>query len=517
MPRPRAGERVLGPFPKWGDRAKAIPWTGRSRIIHVHPGRLNDKGSEETPFYFATRAEALEAKQRLEGLTEEATRTVAQAIEKFLAYLAENEREKKTIEGYEWALGRMFPNADRIPLAHLAKPEHCQLLYTRLRKDRAQTRGRKPAKGAPARPAPVRALATDTHRNILVMSRSFVKWCCDFPQTLIKKNGFVPVKGMGKRKRGKVKLTIDEARKFLVVCITMANAGDQGAVAAMVTLLLGMRATEVASRLVRDVDDRCTKMRLMQVAALDQRTKTEEECTKEIPEMLRPYLRALCRDKAATASLWDYTRNGSGWAAGKILEQLAISAVPLDVATLAERSGVGYASTSTIVLRMCKAKQVARAGRGLYRAATGTALAVRRVTPASWKPKRHWVLRSVRRMCEQAGVVVVTAHSMRGLQATLATIGGIKELLKKVAQDIGHDSERTTIDHYIDPRALAGETQRRANDLLLEGLLPQGEQGEQTRTGSNSEPTTLVHPGSISSGNETPGIIPAPPRGRGAN
>ncbi len=80
MPRPRAGERVLGPFPKWGDRAKAIPWTGRSRIIHVHPGRLNDKGSEETPFYFATRAEALEAKQRLEGLTEEATRTVAQTV-----------------------------------------------------------------------------------------------------------------------------------------------------------------------------------------------------------------------------------------------------------------------------------------------------------------------------------------------------------------------------------------------------------------------------------------------------
>jgi hypothetical protein len=34
-----------------------------------------------------------------------------------------------------------------------------------------------------------------------------------------------------------------------------ANAGEEGAAAAMLALLLGMRATEITARVVRDLDD----------------------------------------------------------------------------------------------------------------------------------------------------------------------------------------------------------------------------------------------------------------------
>jgi hypothetical protein len=50
-------------------------------------------------------------------------------------------------------------------------------------------------------------------------------------------------------------LRIDEARKLVDVCLRSANGGDEAAVGVMTALLLGLRASEVTDRVVRDLDD----------------------------------------------------------------------------------------------------------------------------------------------------------------------------------------------------------------------------------------------------------------------
>ncbi len=63
------------------------------------------------------------------------------------------------------------------------------------------------------------------------------------------------VEPIGQRNRGKKQLRIDEARRFVEMAIKKANAGDDAAVSALTALLLGLRASEVTDRVVRDLDD----------------------------------------------------------------------------------------------------------------------------------------------------------------------------------------------------------------------------------------------------------------------
>ena len=60
---------------------------------------------------------------------------------------------------------------------------------------------------------------------------------------------------MGKRRHGKEQLRIDEARRWQAKAIEFADGGEKGAIAAMTCLLMGMRCSEVVSRVVRDLDD----------------------------------------------------------------------------------------------------------------------------------------------------------------------------------------------------------------------------------------------------------------------
>ena len=62
------------------------------------------------------------------------------------------------------------------------------------------------------------------------------------------------IKGQGRRKKGKPQLRANEARIWFAKAMELAEQGDQGALAAIMTLVLGMRAGEVVTRLVRDVD-----------------------------------------------------------------------------------------------------------------------------------------------------------------------------------------------------------------------------------------------------------------------
>lgn len=466
MPRRQDTERYLGPYVH-----------GRKfRVWHIvpNPGGV---GSVRTPTDHATQAEALAEIAAGQKLIGQVASTVQKAIDLFLEYKVADQKADATVEDYGYSLAAMFPDAEHTPMVNLERPDFCLKLYTKLRTTPSKKTGRNPA--------------TDTHKNYLGQTKTFLRWCIAYPQCFIKKSGFESVKGLGKRKRGKKQLTIDEAGRFVFGCVVRANCGDQGAVAALICLTMGLRAREVAQLLVKDVDAKGTLLRVTD-------SKTDAGIRNVmIPRFMRVYFAALCQGKAGKDWLWDPARNGSGYATGKILEALTLTNVPQSAPMLAEKTGVGHEVCQVLLYRMAKNGLAARTARGLYHAVTEHgpgALAMRRERAEDWKPNRTWVLQSTKRLCREAGVTVVSAHSLRGLYATLATIGGMNSMLDDVAKAMGHENKTTTVAHYTDPTALANERQNRAMEVLM-GHVEQ-------------RPLMLEN-----SGYETPDIVPGPKRG----
>lgn len=93
----------------------------------------------------------------------------------------------------------------------------------------------------------------DTHRNTLGQARTFFGWCVD--RGYMRRNPAEKLKGIGRRKRGKPQLRIDEAQKLMAACKADASPGAAGT---MVALLLGMRASEIVGIVVRDLDAEAT-------------------------------------------------------------------------------------------------------------------------------------------------------------------------------------------------------------------------------------------------------------------
>lgn len=129
--------------------------------------------------------------------------------------------------------------------------------------------------------------SVDTHRNMLAEAKSFLRWCAAPAQRWLPANVLEGVEGQGRRHHGKPQLRIDEARLWMKTALELADAGKEGALAALVTLLLGMRCSEVVSRQVRDVDD---GGRLLWIP--DSKTNAGRR-TLEVPEGLRARLAKL--------------------------------------------------------------------------------------------------------------------------------------------------------------------------------------------------------------------------------
>lgn len=266
MARRTKPERVLGPYRHYN----------RWRVLLVSAGgekALTDYESEE------------EARQVVRSLKRELSkggnRTVAEAREKYEAYMREDKGNKeRSITATSWRLGIFFHEEDL--LIDELTPARCRGYYEALR-----TR---------PRPNTNRPLAVDSHRNILAEAKSFLKWCVG--QRWIARNPLEEVIGVGRRRHGKAQLRIDEARRWQAKAVEFAEQGQTGAVAAMMSLVMGMRASEIVSRVVRDLDD---DGRLLWIPE----TKTEAgKRTLPVPEFLQPYLRQVAKGKAPSDSLF---------------------------------------------------------------------------------------------------------------------------------------------------------------------------------------------------------------------
>jgi integrase len=208
--------------------------------------------------------------------------TIAEAKEKYEVHLRDEKQNKeRSYTATLWRLGIFFPDED-LPLSALT-PQKCASYYQGLR-DRPTKYGK--------------PMAVDSHRNILAEARTFLKW--SIGKGWLRTNPLEGVQGTGKRRHGKPQLRIDEARKWQAKAVPLAEEGEDGAVAALVTLVMGLRAGEVVSRIVRDLDD---DGRLLWIP--DSKTEAGKR-TLQVPEFLRTYLLALAKGKRSEDLLFGY-------------------------------------------------------------------------------------------------------------------------------------------------------------------------------------------------------------------
>jgi integrase len=138
-------------------------------------------------------------------------------------------------------------------------------------------------------------LAVDTHRNCLAEAKTFLAWCVE--NKWLPTNPLANVRGVGRRRHGKKQLTIDEARRWLRVAMDLAPSED-GAVAAILLLLCGLRSSEVVDRIVRDVDDRGRVLRVPFGKTLAAARVVA------LPAELKPHMVALCKGKTPESRLF---------------------------------------------------------------------------------------------------------------------------------------------------------------------------------------------------------------------
>jgi site-specific recombinase XerD len=222
MAQRRKGERVLGPYPH----------AGKWRLIVVGPG--GEKSRRE----YESEKEAQRVKVRVtRELAVAEERTIADAKKEYMGHLLEVKGNKPgSVEDTAYRLGMFFAEVDGegrvvrdLKDATLASitPAKGEALYASLRTRKTKDGG---------------VLAVDSHRTMLAAAKTFFRWCV-VEKKWLPRNPFELVKGIGKVRHGKEQLRIDEARRWMVEAQGQAEAGSAGAVAAMMALVMGMRAS----------------------------------------------------------------------------------------------------------------------------------------------------------------------------------------------------------------------------------------------------------------------------------
>jgi integrase len=260
------------------------PARGRWRVALV-------EGGARVYRYFPTREEAetflREANRQFRRSGDKSVEEGIEAYEQYL--LTEKGNKPGSVEDTLFRLRAFFPDTE-LPLADLS-PQKCSGYYEALR-TRISPRIKK-------------AYSVDTQRNILAEAKTFLRWCTE--KRFLFKSPLDQVKGIGKRRHGKPQLRIDEARRWLKVAAELAERGEGQAVVAMLALVMGMRATEILSRVVRDLDD---EGRLLWIP--DSKTEAGRR-TLEVPDLVRPHLQRLVHGKGKDEPIFgehwrDYVR-----------------------------------------------------------------------------------------------------------------------------------------------------------------------------------------------------------------
>lgn len=213
--------------------------------------------------------------------------TVAEAIEAYCTHLRESGGRAGSLKSAHQQLVRFFESMLDQPLA-VVTPQRATDLYGKLRAE---------------------SLAVATHQRCLRRARGLFAWCVE--QRLVKKNPIASVKPVGMASRGKPQLRIDEAKALVGFCVGRAESGVDvdAAIAVLMAVLFGMRASEIVTRTVRDLDAGGTILWIDDV--LDWQTKTRAGRRQiQIPAVMQPLLQRLALGKTLHAPLFEAPMKG---------------------------------------------------------------------------------------------------------------------------------------------------------------------------------------------------------------
>jgi integrase len=270
----RRGERILGPYEQHNG------W----RVIEVDAKGKRTNSIHESEAKAQRYIELLQADLAREDHTTETAR------DEYKRHLESKGNKTDSVRQTCWAIAQFFP--EPIVLSMLSA-KRCAKLYDEMRARPTKT-------GKP--------LSVDSHRGMLAQVRTFLAWCIE-QGWLRGANPCADVKGIGKRRpRGKSlgksgnELRVRDARAWYEMAIYRAHRGDDGAIAALVALLLGMRASEITTRRVSDLDEDQAPGDLLWIPC----SKTPAgRRTLEVPAVLRPYLVACAKDKSPDRYLFE--------------------------------------------------------------------------------------------------------------------------------------------------------------------------------------------------------------------
>lgn len=264
--KPGGGERVHGPY-KHKDK-----W----RIVIV---RGSGRHREQTYQSFTTKEEARRVKNSVARQLSSSKVTVGAALEKYEHYQLHTKGNRKSSTATTMTRLRSF-FTDEDEILERITPLRGETLYTELIQ-----------KQVIAKKSPAKDGAVDTHRNTLAEAKTFCNWCCGKKRRWLAKTPLEDVEGVGRRSEGKKQPRIDEARLWLDEAVEAADDGEEGAVMAMVSLLMSVRSTPIVISVVRDLDDNGTLL------WIDHDKTGAGRRRVKVPSVLQPYLRDLATGK----------------------------------------------------------------------------------------------------------------------------------------------------------------------------------------------------------------------------
>jgi integrase len=252
--RKKRSPRVLGPYPN----------RSAFRLIVIQDGTRKS-------VVVATEREALALKEELQrSLYSPPRHTIGELLKEFEGVLRTRRSGERQVDQIVATLERFFEDLDRD--ADKLTTEQARALYQRETERVSERTGRK--------------IAADSHQQTLRLAKGMFRWALE--QKLVRSDPFAGVSPIGRKKAGKPQLHIDEARRWVQTAMGLAENGDRMAVAALLLLLMGLRASEALLRQVRDVDDDA------QVLWIPRGKTARARRRLLVPSSLSPLLRAAC-------------------------------------------------------------------------------------------------------------------------------------------------------------------------------------------------------------------------------
>lgn len=226
------------------------------------------------------------AKDTRKALGLAAGTTVQQALDAYEGHLKAKGNEPKSAESTMYKVGRLLGSDwKKRELAQLSAKAAADLY-------RGIT-GETKDDGTPK-------LRPSSHRQMLLEAKTWGRWCVD--QKFIRSSPFEAVKGVGKRAKGKEQLYDDEGLRVFEACVARAKA--QGPLAVAMALTMGLRASEILVREVRDLDNGGTQLWIPKGKTKSARRKLT------VPPDLQEALRALAEGRGSTELLFPGNEGG---------------------------------------------------------------------------------------------------------------------------------------------------------------------------------------------------------------